>query len=149
MFRITSAPLDPEVLRRELLDSRSGGYVTFEGRVRDRNDNQEVIGLDYEAYAELAEKEGTRILEEARARFGILAAACVHRVGHLKVGELAVWAGVTAEHRGAAFDACRYVIDEMKARVPIWKKEHYRSGVSAWLGDGDGKSTEPPAETKM
>jgi molybdopterin synthase catalytic subunit len=149
MFRITTATLDAEALRGELLDARGGGYVAFEGRVRDHNHDQEVTGLDYEAYAELAEKEGARILAEARARFEILAAAGVHRVGHLKVGELAVWVGVTAGHRGAAFDACRYIIDELKARVPIWKKEHYRSGTSAWLGSGEEKPVDAPPEINL
>ena len=63
----------------------------------------------------------------------MLGAVCVHRTGHLQLGELAVWVGVTAEHRGAAFDACRYIIDEAKARLPIWKKEHYASGATAWI----------------
>ena len=93
-----------------------------------------IVEQDYdEAYAPLAEKEGMRILDEARARFAIRGAVCVHRVGHLQLGELAVWVGVTAEHRGAAFDACRYLIDEAKARVPIWKKEHYATGATAWI----------------
>ncbi|HWA87721.1 MAG TPA: molybdenum cofactor biosynthesis protein MoaE, partial [Opitutus sp.] len=89
--------------------------------------------LDYAAFGELAEREGARILEEARAKFDVLAIACVHRVGALKIGDLAVWVGVVAAHRGAAFDACRYVIDEAKARVPIWKKEHYTDGASEWV----------------
>ena len=89
--------------------------------------------LDYEAYALLAETEGERILAEARDRFALVSTTGVHRVGHLQLGDLAVWVGVTGEHRGAAFDACRYVIDEAKARLPIWKKEHYVSGATAWI----------------
>ena len=89
--------------------------------------------LDYEAFAPLAESEGKRVLEEAKNKFDILAISAVHRVGSLKVGDLAVWVGVAAAHRGAAFDACRYVIDEAKARLPIWKKEHYESGASEWI----------------
>lgn len=92
-----------------------------------------MLSLEYEAYRPLAEKEGERILEEARTKFTLLGAACVHRVGHLRLGEAAVWVGVTAEHRGAAFEACRYIIDEAKARLPIWKKEHYADGVTAWI----------------
>lgn len=133
MFRLAATPLDPAALQRALADERAGACVTFEGWVRNRNEGQPVASLEYEAYAPLAEKEGTRILAEAREKFSILAAVCVHRTGHLRLGELAVWVGVTAEHRGAAFDACRYIIDEAKARVPIWKKEHYASGASAWI----------------
>ena len=89
--------------------------------------------LDYEAFGALAEREGACILEEARTKFQIVNVACVHRVGSLQIGDLAVWVGVAAAHRGAAFDACRYVIDEAKARLPIWKKEHYVSGASEWI----------------
>jgi molybdopterin synthase catalytic subunit len=147
MFRITSTPLDPDALRNELLDPRAGGYVAFEGRVRRRNGGREVRSLEYEAYAELAEKEGARVLAEARAKFAVLAAAAVHRVGHLQLGELAVWVGVTAEHRGAAFAACQYIIDELKHRVPIWKKEHYATGVPAWIA-GEGGAGRPPGDFK-
>jgi molybdopterin synthase catalytic subunit len=132
-FRLSATTIDPAALRRAFTDERAGACVTFEGWVRNRNDGQPVASLEYEAYPPLAEKEGARILVEAREKFPILAAHCVHRTGHLRLGELAVWVGVTAEHRGAAFDACRYIIDEAKARVPIWKKEHYASGATAWI----------------
>lgn len=91
------------------------------------------MSLDYEAFAPLAEREGERILAEAREKFSVIALGCVHRVGSLQIGDLAVWVGVAAAHRGAAFDACRYVIDEAKARLPIWKKEHYATGASEWI----------------
>ena len=149
MFKISSEPLDPVALQRALGDERAGACVAFEGWVRNRNEGQPVLALDYEAYAPLAEKEGARILEEARGKFSLLGAVCAHRVGHLKLGELAVWVGVTAEHRGAAFDACRFIIDETKARVPVWKKEHYASGATAWINcatRGDhAEATEPKA----
>lgn len=132
-FRISDTPLDPGALASTLTDECAGACVTFEGWVRNRNEGQPVRSLEYEAYALLADKEGARILAEARAKFSLLDAVCVHRVGHLQLGDLAVWVGVTAEHRGAAFDACRYLIDETKARVPIWKKEHYASGATAWI----------------
>jgi molybdopterin synthase catalytic subunit len=132
-FRLSTTSIDPAALQGALADVRAGACVTFEGWVRDRNEGQPVKSLEYEAYAPLAEKEGARILAEARERFALLAATCVHRVGHLQLGEMAVWVGVTAPHRGAAFDACRYIIDEAKARVPIWKKEHYASGATAWI----------------
>jgi molybdopterin synthase catalytic subunit len=149
MFRISPEPLDPAALQRLLLDPRAGACATFEGWVRNRNDGQAVRALDYEAHATLAEKEGLRILAEAQAKFSILNAVCAHRVGSLVLGDMAVWVGVTAEHRGDAFDACRYIIDEAKARVPIWKKEHYASGATAWINcatRGPAALGTPPAK---
>jgi molybdopterin synthase catalytic subunit len=148
MFRISEKPLEPAELMRALPDLRAGACVTFEGWVRNHNEGHPVQALDYEAYAPLAEKEGARILAEAREKFSILGAVCVHRVGRLALGEMAVWVGVTSAHRGAAFDACRYIIDEAKARVPIWKKEHYNDGVTAWIncatrGDHAGNGAGP------
>ena len=140
-FFLSDTPFDTAALRAELLDARVGAYASFEGWVRDHNAGRAVSGLRYEAYARLAETEGGRILEEARQRFDILDVACVHRIGDLALGELAVWVGVTAAHRDAAFAACRYVIDEVKARVPIWKHERYAGGEAGWLHpDGPGAS---------
>ena len=107
--------------------------MTFEGWVRDHNDARAVTRLDYQAYGPLAENEGAAILDEACSRFGLRAARCVHRVGALAIGEMAVWVGVSADHRDAAFAACRWIIDEVKRRVPIWKNEHYADGESGWL----------------
>ncbi len=148
-FRISSAPLDVDALKPALAHPQAGACASFEGWVRNHNEGQPVLSLEYEAFAALAEREGERVLEEARQRFDLLAAEAVHRVGHLQIGDLAVWVGVASAHRGAAFDACRYVIDELKARVPVWKKEHYASGATAWIncatrGDHADPST-PPA----
>lgn len=132
-FRLSDTPLDPEALKRELCGDASGGYVSFEGWVRDHNDGRNVLRLEYEAYPALALAEGARIVEEARVRFDIHAAACVHRVGLLEIGDAAVWVGAAAAHRGAAFVATRYIIDEIKRRVPIWKNEHYADGPSGWV----------------
>ncbi len=132
-FEIAAVPIEAAAWQRGLADARAGACVTFEGWVRNRNEGQPVLSLEYEAYVPLATSEGERILAEARAKFALVGARAVHRVGHLQLGELAVWVGVTAEHRGAAFDACRYIIDEAKARLPIWKKEHYASGATAWI----------------
>jgi molybdopterin synthase catalytic subunit len=132
-FRLSETPFDTATLRAELLDARVGGYASFEGWVRDHNDGRSVDGLRYEAYATLAETEGEAILAEALAKFDILDAHCVHRTGDLAIGELAVWVGVSAAHRDAAFAACRYVIDEVKSRVPIWKHERYADGDAGWL----------------
>lgn len=133
MFRISAQPIDLASLKARLADAQAGAGVTFEGWVRNHNDGRAVDALDYEAYPELAEAEGARILAEARERFALRTAEAVHRTGSLRIGDLAVWVGVSAAHRGAAFDACRYIIDEVKARVPIWKKEHYAGGASEWI----------------
>jgi molybdopterin synthase catalytic subunit len=132
-FKITSSPIDPEARKGELAYGTAGACVTFEGWVRNHNDGESVQALEYEAHAAIAEKEGEKILGEAKQRFAIEKAVCEHRIGKLAIGDCAVWVGVTAAHRGAAFDACRYIIDETKARVPIWKKEHYSSGATGWV----------------
>lgn len=132
-FAISEVPFDIAPLRDRLLAREAGAYASFEGWVRDHNEGRAVQGLFYESYPALAEAEGERILEEARQRFAISAAACVHRTGELALGELAVWVGVSAGHRGPAFAACRWIIDEVKSRVPIWKRERYPEGNTTWL----------------
>ena len=132
-FALSPAPLDIAALRACLRDDHAGAYAGLEGWVRDHNAGRAVDGLRYEAYAALAEAEGAAILAEARARFAVTGVACVHRVGDLAIGDIAVWVGACAAHRDAAFDACRFVIDAVKARVPIWKQERYRDGQVDWL----------------
>jgi adenylyltransferase/sulfurtransferase len=132
-FEFSRSSLDAARLAATLADRRCGGYCSFEGWVRDHNEGRSVLRLEYEAFEALATKEGERILEEARQRFGVEHVACVHRIGELGLGELAVWVGASAAHRDEAFRACRYVIDEVKHRLPIWKKEHYHSGDSGWV----------------
>jgi molybdopterin synthase catalytic subunit len=132
-FAFASAPLEPDRYRESLADPSAGGYASFEGWVRDHNEGRTVQRLEYEAFESLAIKEGERIVAEAVARYGAARAACMHRVGSLGIGELAVWVGVSAAHRGEAFAACRYIIDEVTHRVSIWKKEHYAGGDSGWV----------------
>ena len=132
-FSFSAGPVRPESYREALSDPAAGGYASFEGWVRDHNDGRRVRRLEYEAFEALAIKEGSRIVQQAIEKFGISRAACVHRVGDLAVGELAVWVGASAAHRQEAFAACRYIIDEVKHRVPIWKKEHYEDGDSGWV----------------
>lgn len=132
-FAIATAAFDIAPLRAALLHDRAGAFASFEGWIRDHNDGRAVHGLRYEAYRALAEAEGARIVAEATARHGALGACCVHRIGDLAIGELAVWVGASAAHRDAAFATCRTIIDEVKLRVPIWKHEHYADGDVAWL----------------
>lgn len=132
-FRFSHTPIDTAALREALTNPESGGYTSFEGWVRNHNEGHKVRRLEYEAFEPLAVKEGERIVAEAIKRFGIERAACVHRVGDLGIGDMAVWVGASARHRDEAFRACRYIIDEVKHRVPIWKKEHYENGDSGWV----------------
>ena len=132
-FRVSDDPIDVPAEQATLGDPGAGGYVAFEGWVRETNEGRRVVRLAYEAYPMLANREGRRIIEEARQRFGLKSASCIHRTGLLEIGGLAVWVGVSAAHRGEAFAACRYIIDEVKHRVPVWKQEFYEDGDSGWV----------------
>jgi len=132
-FAFSRAAIVPADLAQVLDDESCGALVMFEGRVRDHHDGRQVQRLEYEAYEALGVAEGARILSEAVRRFGVTHARCVHRLGVLALGEVAVWVGVSAPHRAEAFAACRYIIDEVKDRVPIWKKEWYADGDSGWV----------------
>jgi molybdopterin synthase catalytic subunit len=133
MIDIVSTPIDTAALAKDLADVRAGAYASFEGWVRNENDGHEVLQLEYEAYAPLCKTEGEKIVAEALDRVGFYAARIVHREGLLELGDCAVWVGVVSKHRDEAFRACRYIIDELKVRLPIWKKEHYVNGDSGWV----------------
>ncbi len=132
-FSISSDPIDGSLLMGQLEDLRAGALVTFEGRVRNHNQGFEVMGLDYQVYETLALKEGSRILAEALDQFDIHACIACHRQGYLALGDIAVWVGVISSHRQDAFGAAQYIIDHIKARLPIWKKEHYVDGPAQWV----------------
>jgi molybdopterin synthase catalytic subunit len=133
VIEVSGRTIDAEALKRSLANAGAGGFCSFEGWVRNLNDGRAVRRLEYEAYEPLVVSEGQRVLDEARRRFPFLEARCVHRTGLLEIGDLAVWVGVASEHRDEAFKACRYIIDELKVRLPIWKKEHYVDGDSGWV----------------
>lgn len=133
MMQVKSEIIRPDQLREQLGHPGAGAYVAFEGWIRNENEGHRVLRLEYESYEPLAVKEGERVIAEAAETFSILQARCVHRVGMLEIGECAVWVGVTAPHRDEAFSACRYIIDQVKVRLPIWKKEHYADGHSGWV----------------
>lgn len=130
MFKITESAIDIQSLRALAIDQYAGGFTAFEGWVRNHHEGKAVESLEYTAYTILAEKEGRRIIEEAKEKFQIVEAVCHHRIGHLAIGDMAVYVAVSAAHRDAAFAACRYIIDETKSRVPIWKKEYYVDGTT-------------------
>lgn len=135
LFRVQDAPLE----LREVVDAVSakgqGGVVTFTGAVRDHSRGLTVTRLEYEAYASMAQKKLAEIAADARAQWPGTEVAIVHRVGTLVPGELAVVIAVSAPHRKEAFRACEFVIDELKQRVPIWKKEFTSDG-EVWVGLG-------------
>ncbi len=131
--KITEAPIAAADLLPLVRTDADGALVTFEGVVRDHNDGKGVAHLEYEAYAEMAEREMARIGAETLTRFGLHQIAIVHRVGRLAIGEVAVAIAVASPHRREAFAACAHAIDAVKERVPIWKKEQYTDGAD-WLG---------------
>lgn len=132
-FAIVHEPIDLAAFRAALDDQRCGAAVVFEGRVRDHNEGRAVDRLEYEVYEPLSITEGEKIIREARERWSILGARGVHRGGLLELGDVAVVVGVVSPHRDEAFQAARYIIDQAKLRLPIWKREHYRDGDRRWV----------------
>ena len=133
MFKLSSHPLEIHSYVEELRNPAAGAFASFEGWVRNYHEGKAVTSLEYEALAPMCEMEADKILAEAIEKFGVLNAICMHRTGRVGIGEMAVWVGVTAGHRDEAFKACRYIIDELKKRLPIWKKEFYTDGSSSWV----------------
>jgi len=133
VFSLSADAIDPVKSALLLRNEQSGAVVVFEGCVRNRNQGKFVTSLEYQAYEVLAQKDGEKILSEAREKFNIHQAICLHRFGHLLLGETAVWIGVTASHRDEAYKASRHIIDQIKLRLPIWKKEHYRDETPEWV----------------
>jgi len=136
MFLLQTTPLPSPAELLPAADHACGGIVAFEGRVRDHHHGRGVTALHYEAYEALALGEGQRILDEARARFVPVRVAAAHRHGTLAPGEAAVVVVAASAHRQEAFAACRWIIDEIKDRLPLWKREHYDDGSCAWVGCG-------------
>lgn len=145
LFSLTDQAIDIASLAERLHDPAAGAEVTFDGRVRNHNDGQDVGFLEYQAYPALAEKTGARIIEEEAVKHGVLRAVAVHRTGKLEIGECAVWLGVASAHRGAAFDAARAIMERLKYELPVWKKETYADGRVEWVGP-DNKSAETGRE---
>ena len=132
-IRVAVEPLDAEALRILLTDARAGALVLFEGRARDHHEGRAVLRLSYEAYGPMAEKELERLRQEAIARFGLINCAVHHRTGEVPLTEAAVIVAASSAHRAEAFQAAAWVMDEIKASVPIWKREQYKDGSEAWV----------------
>jgi molybdopterin synthase catalytic subunit len=130
---LVRSPIDVGTLLSEVASPSSGAISLFLGVVRDQNEGRAVCGIEYTAYHAMAELELQRILDEARERFGISRAVVVHRLGELAVGDASVAIVVSHAHRAPALDAVRFVIEELKRRVPIWKRELYVDGTREWV----------------
>jgi molybdopterin synthase catalytic subunit len=140
---VTRDALDASALLAGVPSASDGAVLLFWGIVRDRNEGRPVAHLEYDAYAAMAETVLREIVEEARARWAIGGAAVAHRVGRLEVGEASVAIAVASPHRAEAYAASRYVIEELKKRVPIWKREVYADGDEQWLrGRAPGTASE-------
>lgn len=143
VFELAREPIDAELCRRRVEHVSCGGVVTFSGNVRETNRGEDVRRIDYEAFERMAHPEMQRIFERCRRAHGdprgdqpeqALRMLCVHRIGSVGVGESSVLIAVASPHRAAAFDAARFLIDELKASLPVWKKEVYGDG-HHWIGD--------------
>ncbi len=130
---ILAQPLDPAAVLAEVQSATNGAAVLFVGTVRDLHDGRAVTGMDYAAYAGMAARELEAIVHEVGDRCGVTDLVAEHRTGTLGLGEASVVIAAAHPHRDAAFAACRAVIEAIKQRVPIWKREHYADGTRAWV----------------
>jgi molybdopterin synthase catalytic subunit len=136
MTEITPDPIDHAALTERVRTNGAGAVCTFLGTVRDLTGDRRTSSLDYEAYPAMAGAKLAELEAEARRRWPVLDAAIVHRVGHLGPGEVSVVVAVSCPHRDDAFAACRWLIDTLKAVVPIWKKETWANGSEEWVHPG-------------
>jgi molybdopterin synthase catalytic subunit len=130
---ITPDPITPETVLQEVGSAADGAAVLFIGTVRQQSEGRAVTGMRYEAYAEMAASVLLQITQEAAAQAGTDRIAVVHRTGELSIGDVSVAIAVSSPHRGEAFDASRYIIEQIKVRLPVWKHEHYAAGRSRWV----------------
>jgi molybdopterin synthase catalytic subunit len=138
---IVEQPIDVAAILERVSRSANGAAVLFLGMVRDMNEGRDVTGIEYTAYRSMAERELATIVEEAATLADSGDIAVEHRLGQLEVGDCSVAIAVGHPHRGRAFEAARYVIEELKQRVPIWKREHYVDGTREWVA----ASSAPPS----
>jgi molybdopterin synthase catalytic subunit len=140
--------LDLQALLAEVTSVANGATILFVGTVRDVNDGRGVAGMEYSAYTSMAERELSEIVREASEQFGTNEIVVEHRIGTLALGEASVAIAVAHPHRARAYDASRFVIEQLKQRVPIWKLEHYVDGTREWVNAGSGAAREHAAEAR-
>ncbi len=133
VIRLTDDPIDPATVLDSVASADAGAVVLFLGTVREMTDERQTVSLEYEAYAEMAEKKLGELAADARRKWSLSGHAIVHRLGLLPVGEISIAIAVSAPHRGEAFEAGRWLIDQIKQDVPIWKKENYADGTANWV----------------
>lgn len=147
LIRVTEAPLEPAEAIAAVANPAAGAIDLFLGVVRNENLGREVDHLVYEAYPTMAEREMATIADEARRRFAVLDCALLHRTGRLAVGETSLVVAVASGHRQEAFEACRWIVDELKRRVPIWKKEVWSDG-EEWIEGPEAHGTPAGAPSR-
>lgn len=130
---LTDQPLVAATLVSEVSSDAFGGSVLFLGTVRDSSEDGDIEGIEYSAYREMAEAEFDRILAETKERWPVARVALRHRLGYVAAGEASIAIAVASPHRAEAFEACRYLIEETKKRVPLWKRERFASGATRWV----------------
>jgi len=138
MYRLSDESLNLNEVVNFVGDPEAGAIVTFIGTTRNHNEGRHIHSLEYEAYPGMDEKEMQTIGEEAGQQWDVKGIAVVHRIGQVPIGEASIVIAVSTAHRDDAFKACRYIIDELKKRVPIWKKEIYEGG-EVWIGTQSGE----------
>jgi molybdopterin synthase catalytic subunit len=140
---VVRRPIDVAALMAEIQDAANGATVVFLGHVREVNDGRAVTGIEYSAYGEMAERELTAIASEAAAVTGVTDLTIEHRLGTLALGEASIAIVVAHPHRAAAYEASRFIIEEVKRRLPVWKRERYVDGTTEWV-NANGVATEGP-----
>ncbi|MFQ5718833.1 MAG: molybdenum cofactor biosynthesis protein MoaE [Acidobacteriota bacterium] len=139
--RLVTGPIDIPAVTAQIAGGRDGAVALFIGQVRDHHHGRDVAYLEYHAYSAMASEEMERIAGEMSARFDIDRMALVHRTGRLEVGDVSVLIAVSGVHRAPALDCCAAAIEEIKRRVPIWKKEFFTDGTATWVFGPDGRCT--------
>ncbi len=146
---IVQEPIDPAHVLTLIGANQDGASLLFLGVVRDHNDGRSVGGMRYDTYEEMAAEVLSEIVDEAARSAGTDRVACVHRIGELEVGEVSVAIAVSSPHRAQAYDASRYVIEEIKKRLPVWKKERYSDGAEEWVEGRRPTAALPTPEAAM
>ena len=142
MITLTHDPIDYHALTESVRSNHSGAVVLFLGTVRELTGGRRTVALDYEGYPQMAEVKLAELEASARSRWPIDRVGIVHRLGHLELGEISVAVAVSCPHRQQAFEAGKFLIDELKVSVPIWKKENWDDGSTEWVHPG-GEMSKP------
>lgn len=150
MIELTTQPIDSTAVTESVRSNNAGAVVLFLGTVREFTGEAQTSSLEYEAYPQMAVQGMQQLDHEARERWGLVNVSIVHRTGHLELGEIAVAVAVSSAHRAAAFEAGQWLLDTLKQRVPIWKKELYSNGQTEWVHPTQKSppTTTPPTSVK-